>query len=87
MAISLFKAYFVGHFGYHTNAKSVNECRNFYTLINQSKEICEKLFSDFGSRGDPISPDLVDTQYSLCTAINVQRYDRNTTFDLRFAIL
>ena len=57
MAISLFYAFFVGHFCYHSNGKiEINP--KFYTsvilLISQSKEICEKQFSVFGSKGGQI---------------------------------
>ena len=54
MAISLFLAYFVDHFCYHSNSKSKIK-PGYYILvillINQSKEIGEKQFSVFGSRG------------------------------------
>ena len=59
MAISLFKAYFVGHFGYIATSES-KIMPEFYTwtilLINQSDEIGEKQLSVFGSRGGQIVP-------------------------------
>ena len=58
MEISLFYAYFVGHFCYHSNGK-VKSMAEFYTwtilLINQFGEIGEKQLSVFGSKGGQIS--------------------------------
>ena len=59
MTISLFQAYFVGFFVTIATVK-FKYMSKFYTsvihLINQSKEIGEKQFLVFGSRGGKISP-------------------------------
>ena len=59
MAISLFKAYFVGHFCYNSNGKiriNAKRLHFIYSYINQPKEIGEKQYSVFSSRGGQIAP-------------------------------
>ena len=59
MAISLFYAYLSAIF-VTREAVKVKQMPKFYTsailLTNQSKGICEKQFSVFGSKGGQISP-------------------------------
>ena len=58
MVISLFQAYFVSNFGYHSNG--LIKMPEFYTsiilLINQLDEIGDKQLSGFYSRGGKICP-------------------------------
>ena len=56
LSISLFKAYFCGHFYYYGNGKSTINARLLhwgYHLNKQSDQIGEKQLSVLGSRGGP----------------------------------
>ena len=81
MVISLFEAYFVGDFCYHSNGK-IKIIAEIYTsvilLINQSKGIDEKLFLGFGSRGGQRTSDSLNEGLSI--KMTREKFQRNQYF-------